>query len=44
MSDGSAKRIALELRGKSAAIVLDDADLAAAVKATVNACFLAHRY
>jgi len=34
------KRVALELGGKSAAIVLDDADLAAAVKATVNACFL----
>jgi betaine-aldehyde dehydrogenase len=34
------KRVALELGGKSAAIVLDDADLAAAVKATVNSCFL----
>jgi aldehyde dehydrogenase (NAD+) len=36
----SVKRVTLELGGKSAAIVLDDADLAAAVKGTVNACFL----
>jgi aldehyde dehydrogenase (NAD+) len=34
------KRVTLELGGKSAAIVLDDADLAQAVKSTVNACFL----
>lgn len=34
------KRISLELGGKSAAVVLDDADLPKAVKATVNACFL----
>jgi aldehyde dehydrogenase (NAD+) len=34
------KRVTLELGGKSAAIVLDDADLAAAVKGTLNACFL----
>lgn len=34
------KRVALELGGKSASIVLDDADLPAAVKGTVNACFL----
>ena len=34
------KRVALELGGKSAAILLEDADLAAAVKGTVNACFL----
>ncbi len=34
------KRVALELGGKSAAIILDDADLPAAVKGTVNACFL----
>ena len=32
--------MALELGGKSAAIVLDDADFEKAVKATVNACFL----
>lgn len=36
----SVKRVALELGGKSASIVLDDADMAAAVKGTVNACFL----
>jgi acyl-CoA reductase-like NAD-dependent aldehyde dehydrogenase len=34
------KRVALELGGKSAAIILDDADLPAAVKGTVNSCFL----
>ncbi len=34
------KRVALELGGKSAAILLDDADFAVAVKGTVNACFL----
>jgi acyl-CoA reductase-like NAD-dependent aldehyde dehydrogenase len=34
------KRVALELGGKSAAIILDDADLAAAVKGTLSACFL----
>jgi betaine-aldehyde dehydrogenase len=34
------KRVALELGGKSAAIVLDDADLATAVKATVSYCYL----
>ncbi len=34
------KRVALELGGKSAAIVLDDADLATAIKGTVGACFL----
>jgi len=34
------KRVALELGGKSASIVLDDADLAAAVKGTVQSCFL----
>ena len=36
----SVKRVALELGGKSAAIILEDADLPAAVKATVAACFL----
>jgi betaine-aldehyde dehydrogenase len=36
----SVKRVALELGGKSAAVILDDADLAAAVKGTVSACFL----
>ncbi|VVE10140.1 aldehyde dehydrogenase family protein [Pandoraea anhela] len=34
------KRVALELGGKSASVVLDDADLAAAVKGTLNACYL----
>ncbi|HEX9022642.1 MAG TPA: aldehyde dehydrogenase family protein [Geobacteraceae bacterium] len=34
------KRVALELGGKSAAIILDDADLPAAVKGTVAGCFL----
>jgi len=34
------KRVALELGGKSASVILDDADLAAAVRGTVNACFL----
>jgi betaine-aldehyde dehydrogenase len=34
------KRVALELGGKSAAIVLDDADLPTAVRATVSSCFL----
>jgi betaine-aldehyde dehydrogenase len=32
--------VTLELGGKSAAVVLDDADLEAAVRATVNSCFL----
>ncbi|HJV85186.1 MAG TPA: aldehyde dehydrogenase family protein [Noviherbaspirillum sp.] len=36
----SVKRVALELGGKSASIILDDADLPTAVKGTVNACFL----
>jgi acyl-CoA reductase-like NAD-dependent aldehyde dehydrogenase len=34
------KRVALELGGKSASVILEDADLAAAVKGTINACFL----
>lgn len=34
------KRVTLELGGKSAAVVLDDADLESAVRATVNSCFL----
>ena len=34
------KRVALELGGKSASVILDDADLAAAVKGTVNGCYL----
>jgi betaine-aldehyde dehydrogenase len=34
------KRVALELGGKSAAIILDDADFATAVPGAINACFL----
>ncbi|MHB1013406.1 MAG: aldehyde dehydrogenase family protein [Desulfobacteria bacterium] len=36
----SVKRVALELGGKSASIILEDADLAAAIKGTVSSCFL----
>jgi betaine-aldehyde dehydrogenase len=36
----SVKRVALELGGKSASIVLDDADLANAVKRSVGNCYL----
>src|SRR3954470_10781326 len=35
----SVKRVALELGGKSASVILDDADLAAAVKGTLNGCY-----
>lgn len=34
------KRVSLELGGKSAAILLDDADFPTAVKSVVNSCFL----
>lgn len=34
------KRVALELGGKSPSIVLEDADIAQAVKGTINGCFL----
>ncbi len=34
------KRVALELGGKSASVILDDADFAAAVKTTVSYCYL----
>ena len=34
------KRVALELGGKSPSVVLEDADLAVAVKSTVNNCYL----
>jgi betaine-aldehyde dehydrogenase len=40
LASQSVKRVALELGGKSASIILDDADLAAAVKGTVNGCYL----
>lgn len=36
----SIKRVALELGGKSASVLLDDADIQAAVKATINRAFL----
>jgi aldehyde dehydrogenase (NAD+) len=36
----SIKRVALEMGGKSASVLLDDADLASSVKATVNRAFL----
>ena len=34
------KRVALELGGKSASVILDDADFSVAVKSTVNGCYL----
>ncbi|RDU95188.1 aldehyde dehydrogenase family protein [Trinickia dinghuensis] len=40
LAAASVKRVALELGGKSASVVLDDADFAAAVKGTVAACYL----
>ncbi|HWM43770.1 MAG TPA: aldehyde dehydrogenase family protein [Burkholderiales bacterium] len=36
----SIKRTALELGGKSASVILEDADLPAAVKGTINGCYL----
>src|SRR2546421_199182 len=36
----SVKRVALELGGKSASVILDDADLPTAVKGTINGCYL----
>ena len=40
LAAASVKRVALELGGKSASVILEDADLAAAVKGTVNGCYL----
>jgi aldehyde dehydrogenase (NAD+) len=40
LASQSVKRVALELGGKSASVILDDADLAAAVKGTINGCYL----
>lgn len=40
LAAATVKRVSLELGGKSAAVILADADLAAAVKGTVAACFL----
>lgn len=39
-ASASIKRVSLELGGKSASLILEDADLAAAVKGTVGSCFL----
>ncbi len=40
LASATVKRVTLELGGKSAAVLLDDADFAAAIKTTVGACFL----
>ncbi len=40
LASQSVKRVALELGGKSASVILPDADLEAAVKGTVSACLL----
>ncbi len=40
LAAASVKRVALELGGKSASVVLDDADFPTAVKSTVAACYL----
>ena len=40
LASQSVKRVALELGGKSASVILDDADLEAAVKVTISACML----
>ena len=40
LASQSIKRVALELGGKSASVILPDADLAAAVKGSVSACML----
>ncbi len=40
LAGADVKRVALELGGKSAALVLPGADLAAAVKTTLGSCFL----
>lgn len=40
LAAATVKRVTLELGGKSASIILPDADLAAAVKGTIGACLL----
>jgi len=40
LAAASVKRVTLELGGKSASLILPDADLAAAVKGTIGACLL----
>ncbi len=40
LASAGVKRVALELGGKSPSLILDDADLAEAVKGTVTSCYL----
>lgn len=40
LAAATVKRVTLELGGKSAAVVLDDADLPTAIKSVVGACFV----
>lgn len=40
LAAATVKKVTVELGGKSAALVLDDADLAAVIKSTLNSCFL----
>jgi betaine-aldehyde dehydrogenase len=40
LAAGTVKRVALELGGKSASVVLEDADLPRAIRGTLNSCFL----
>ncbi|WP_305045600.1 aldehyde dehydrogenase family protein [Geoalkalibacter sp.] len=40
LAAATVKRVTLEMGGKSPSLILDDADLAKAVKATVSSCFL----
>jgi acyl-CoA reductase-like NAD-dependent aldehyde dehydrogenase len=40
LASQSVKRVALELGGKSASVILEDADFEAAVKGTISACML----
>lgn len=40
LAAATVKRVALELGGKSASIVLEDADFTRAIRATINSCFL----
>ncbi|WP_341904137.1 aldehyde dehydrogenase family protein [Polaromonas sp. YR568] len=40
LASQTVKRVALELGGKSASVILDDANMEAAVKGTVSACML----
>lgn len=40
LASQSVKRVTLELGGKSASLILSDADLAVAVKSTISSCFL----